>query len=418
MASRDKATDAFSSARVVVRTKTASFPEISNFTKTLQEAEKAKLEEEKRRELEEIRRLQANSAPRRPQLAQFQESPEHPLHSPEGVPQMPQPLERLSSRHQDMALREDLGYDQEGKTAPVHGFLSQHFERTSTGNGQSGDGRDGRASEEREMLSTRLPRDRVGHYRGSSSAKPQTHRVASPGQIDGLDRLQAGMRGQYDDSMGNRRCGRGGLEKDPREAAGSNFVETERLMEDISVNDKPALEWRGPGAVGDADVVSRADFDELSNLCRDLLLEQKHLRRRLEECEEREPRAERMRQRSFRSGTVERGESRRRGSGQVASERESAGGVRRRRVQLVVGEEIRAPGNCVQEAGLRRDRSKPGVAFGSTVPRSGQARTADKLRGTIGSTQVRCSAENLTFDECRKHFFLQMRFAMDAKTFN
>ena len=76
-------------------------------------------------------------------------------------------------------------------------------------------------------------------------------------------------------------------------------------MEDNSTNDKPALEWRGPGAIGDADVVSRADFDELSDLSCSLLLELKHLRRRLEECEEREPRAERMRQRGFRSGAID-----------------------------------------------------------------------------------------------------------------
>ena len=58
-----------------------------------------------------------------------------------------------------MALRDDLGYDREGKTAPVHGCLSQHYERISTGNGKSGDGWDRRAREEREMLSAKLRHD-------------------------------------------------------------------------------------------------------------------------------------------------------------------------------------------------------------------------------------------------------------------
>lgn len=134
--------------------------------------------------------------------------------------------------------------------------------------------------------------------------------------------------------------------------------------------------WGEGGAAGQAenasDSVPRADFDELSSLCRDLLHEQKQLRQRLEEREERERvAAERTAQqeeatRQHRQQQHDRQQQRGvpcRGGGRTSASQgtASSNGDGRRRVP------------SVRESAVRHDdhrpKPKPSVAFGSTRPR-------------------------------------------------
>lgn len=145
------------------------------------------------------------------------------------------------------------------------------------------------------------------------------------------------------------------------------------------------------------DVVPRTDFDELSDLCRDLLLERKELRRKLEDREERERLAERGHQQGVekKQQQQQNGHSHRKpfrgvtGSKTVIAASASVEG-RRRLPHLPALPSSRVQGGRrAQENGPRRDsKAKPDVAFGSTVSRMGEPRKAETPLGRTGSNQV------------------------------
>lgn len=302
-----------------------------------QEAEKAKLEEEKRRELEEIRRMQADSVPRRQELTQFQESSDHPL---------PSRGRLLPARH--YPRDEGEAYGQEGESAPAYESLQ----------GTAIDAeRDGRV---REGISNGdLYHIRAGPPHGVDL---QPREWKASGHIP-----EKHLHDETHTTYGRSTASHGVFERD----VSNKRLETERVDNFVR---KAAVEDR---AVRGSDVVSRADFDELSNLCRDLLLEQKKLRRKLEEREEELYRSQ--------QGNGEIGESRRRGLGDARPGAGSGWDVRKRGVRG----ETRVKGIGMRESGMRRNsRDKPRVAFGSTVPRSGQPRPEDRPLATSSSAQV------------------------------
>lgn len=150
------------------------------------------------------------------------------------------------------------------------------------------------------------------------------------------------------------------------------------------------------GGPGD-DVVPRADFDELSNLCRDLLLEQKDLRRKLEEREEKERLADKNAreselQQQQRSAYAHGGRQPRRAAlGSKASDAAVSnrkGDGRRRSPQLSTGSASSRVqnNNSGRESTLRHvSKAKSSVAFGSSVPRMEQPRKVDSRDRPRGS---------------------------------
>lgn len=137
-----------------------------------------------------------------------------------------------------------------------------------------------------------------------------------------------------------------------------------------------ALERGSRGGGARDDVVPRADFDELSNLCRDLLLEQKDLRRKLEEREERERLAERRHNQDH--DKIQQQQKR----------------------QQQNGHPHRKPFRGVAGPKTTRTISAGSVAFGSTVSRMGETRKAEKPLGRTGSSQVQNSSAGGTYALC------------------
>lgn len=144
---------------------------------------------------------------------------------------------------------------------------------------------------------------------------------------------------------------------------------------------------------GPQDLVPRRDFDELSNLCRDLLLEQKRLRGRLEEREEREQLAEQERQQELgrrqQQSRLPR-EALRGGRGfSKLGGMAAGGGDRRPRASQAPSPASRIQGKSARDSAVRRDpKAKPSVAFGSTVSRLEQTRPVEKPRSAAGSIAV------------------------------
>ena len=160
--------------------------------------------------------------------------------------------------------------------------------------------------------------------------------------------------------------------------------------------------WGNGGAAGQAenasDSVPRADFDELSSLCRDLLHEQKQLRQRLEEREERERlAAERSaqqeeatrehRQQQQDSQQQQRGVPRRGGGRSLTNQGTacSSSGEGRRRAPSSVRGSANAHAHAQRQD--QRPKPKPGVAFGSSRPRM-PGPTVDKPRVSAISKPV------------------------------
>eukprot|EP00903_Cladosiphon_okamuranus_P009417 g8981.t1 len=358
--------------------------------KKRKDAEKAKLAEEKRRELEEIRRLQGISAPRRQQHKQFQESPDHPLPSPGRFP--PAVHNPASNPHPnpELQLRRPVGnagsqnYTQPEEVTPVHASSGGYSARNPPGiNGLVGNERwqgqrnapDGLGGDRRRTYSERQEQPRAAAYPNDFAADSrqdptsQPARTAAPSRPYpyGGDGQETGTAGRTLDRFGN----------------------SAQALSGEGAARKLAVE-RG-GAAGEAesasDSVPRADFDELSNLCRDLLHEQKQLRQRLEEREERERLA------AERSAQQE--EATRQQQQQQQQHRQQRGGPRRGGGRSLPNQGASSSSNSdgrrrvptsVRESALRQDqrakpKPKPGVAFGSSRPRM-PGPTVDKPRVT------------------------------------
>lgn len=320
------------------------------FPPTPQETEKAKLDEEKRRELEELQRLQGKPAPRRQQLAQFQESPDHPLPSPGRLPPAPHPGSHASQ-----------GGDR-GVPAPAYGGLPEYGSR-SPGGGRGLDAGGGWQPRDGG------PDDRHGRDRPS-----RDHDALSPmGPVTGYDRAGGRHTGAHPQDAAPNGC----------QAHRQGGIVPQASEEDADRTWPPQREREERGSERKNDVVPRADFDELSDLCRDLLLEQKELRRKLEEREEREMLAEQARRNEHPHGEPRRG-----GVGPNARGAVPANGNGRRSSRQVTGSIRRAQCDRAREIGVRRDKTKQGVAFGSTLPRMEQTHVGDRPRATAGSKQV------------------------------
>lgn len=144
------------------------------------------------------------------------------------------------------------------------------------------------------------------------------------------------------------------------------------------------------------DLVPRSDFEELTNLCRELLLEQKELRRKLEEREERGRPADHSNQQQKiratskpRRGSI--GSQKPAGLGS-SSARGDGVGRRTSAAAALPGQAANSRMQGERQWGnvARRDpRVKPGVAFGSSVPRMEVRSKVERPRLGVSSSQVR-----------------------------
>lgn len=157
----------------------------------------------------------------------------------------------------------------------------------------------------------------------------------------------------------------------------------------------------------EAGFVPRSDFDELSNLCRELLLEQKQLRRKLEEKEERDRLAQQFDHRRQHVGVSAKPrrnsmESQRPTGLGAPSARENGIGRRSSGARPLQGQASNSTIHGERQCGVgpRRDsKAKPAVAFGSTVPRMGIGSKVERPRVGNGSSQVR-DEPLCPFDKC------------------
>ena len=355
-----------------------------------QDAEKAKLEEEKRRELEEVRRLQGIPAPRRQQHKQFQESPDHPLPSPGRFPPATHnPAAKPKTQMQQLVGNAGpRSYNPAEAATPAHAPSGGYSARNPPGvGGLDGEGRwrgqrnapDGHMNGDRRGIyseqqgqepprAAAYPNDLVAHGHHDPTSQPARTAASSRPYPYGGNEQDAGSAGRPLDRFGDGAQGLGG----------------EGAARKLAFERGGAARWVEGGAAGQAegasDTVPRADFDELSSLCRDLLHEQKQLRQRLEEREERErlaaerlaqqEGATRQQQQQQQCGVPRRGGGRSLANQATGSSSSSSDGRRR------------APPS-VRESTLRREqrptKPKPGVAFGSSRPRM-PGPTVDKPR--------------------------------------
>lgn len=340
--------------------------------------------------------MQGIPAPRRQQHAQFQESPDHPLPSPGRLPPArhnPVATDQQQRRNGDAALQ---NYDRTEGVTPLHASSGGYASRNPPGVS-------GLDVESRWQGRQNMPADRQEHqeslggdHRRSYVAPRQTNAAAFPNDFAVDGRRDLTSQARTDASSGHiDGYGQGvGEEGRPR----GRFDASAHSLSGESAARKLAFERGGRGGegatVGQAgDVsdssVSRADFDELSSLCRDLLLEQKQLRQKLEEHKEREQvAAERTEQEDEMMRQQQQRGIPRRGGGRTVATR---GDGRRRAPSLPGSTASRVQGNKVRDIALCHDgkpRPKPGVAFGSTKSRM-PSPTAENPRVAAGSKSVR-----------------------------
>ena len=363
----------------------------------MQDVERAKRDEEKRKELEELQRMQGRPTPRRQQHAQFQESPDHPLPSPGRLPPAAQPDQRRNSTPQ--------GYDWEERAARAHGAAPEYRPRTPHEVG--GPGREGGwQGQQRAPYGTpgqealgRGHNPRVQPGTGASAAlndvgggrrgfAEHTHNGA-PSPRDGYDL------GGCDGSTGRSSFQHGAVR--PQGEQESAAREQESAARTLAFERGGLGQHAGPQDVVHArteDVVPRRAFNELTNLSRHLLLEQKRLRGKLEEREEREQLAEQARQQELDRRQQQNRHPREtlrggRGGSKVGGVA-AGGGDRRPRASPAPSRASRVQGKSARDNAVRRDaKAKPCVAFGSTVSRLEQTRPVEKPRSAADSTTVR-----------------------------
>ncbi|CAB1105145.1 unnamed protein product [Ectocarpus sp. CCAP 1310/34] len=348
--------------------------------KKRKEAEKAKLDEEKRLELEEVRRLQGMLGPRRQQHAQFQESPDHPLPSPGRLPPA-RPTHATVDRHQHQHRGGNVS-DRAGAIAPVNGSAMYGGYASMNPHGINDRGYEGGG--QRHPGAPAYRRDQVSlDYRRPYAHPQQTDTAVCAGDHDPGGRQDLASDVQARTQTSSRRFDeyRQGFGDAGR--AQGQFDTTGQARGAESATGKLAFEEEGgSSAAQSCDSVPRADFDELSNLCRDLLLEQKELRRKLEDREERDrlaaerpreemtrrPKKHQDREHQHQRGVARSGGAGRQPSGGTTSRR----GDRIRRTQTLSGSGASRMQGGSNPSTLSRERKpvpKSGVAFGSTRSR-------------------------------------------------
>ncbi|CAN0476037.1 unnamed protein product [Ectocarpus sp. 12 AP-2014] len=371
--------------------------------KKRKQAEKAKLDEEKRLELEEVRRLQGMSGPRRQQHAQFQESPDHPLPSPGRLPPA-RHTHATVDRHQHQHRGGNVS-DRAGAIAPVDGSAMNGGYASMNPPGINDRGYDGGGQGHPGAPVYR--RDQVsGDYRRPYAHPQQTETAVYAGDYAPDGRQDLALDAQVRTHTSSRRFDeyRQGFGDAGRPQGRLDTTGQARGAE--SAARKPAFEAEGVrSAAQSSDSVPRADFDELSNLCRDLLLEQKELRRKLEDREERdrlatersrEEMTRRPKKHQDREHQHQRGVSRSGGAaGRPSGGTPCRSGDRIRRTQSLSGSGASRMLGSSNPSTLRRERKpvpKSGVAFGSTRSRM-PSPTVEKPRvpprGTRGNRDSR-----------------------------
>ncbi|CAM9175618.1 unnamed protein product [Hapterophycus canaliculatus] len=373
--------------------------------KKRKEAEKAKLDEEKRQELEEVRRLQGIPAPRRQQHAQFQESPDHPLPSPGRFPPARHHY-TVSEQQPRSGMAGSRSDGRPGGEIPVHGGS------TSSGGNRPdyprGVGSLGCVGERQGRPSA--PDDRqeepAAYHERPCPDPLQVGLPAYPNDLAANGRREVTSHLEARNDTLSLRVGGGNVRNAEGGRPGERVNKTtlpltgESAARTLVFDRNGREEASAAKAVGgSSDSVPRADFDELSNLCRDLLLEQKRLRQKLEEREERENLATER--------SVQRDELARQNRQQEQEMRQQRrmprrGGVGARKsggTNSRIGDEklldpslsgsatSRVQGNFVQKSTVRRDskpKPKSAVAFGSTRSRM-PSHPVEKPRVTSGS---------------------------------
>lgn len=341
------------------------------------------MDEEKKRELQEIQRLQGRSAPRRQQHAQFQESPDLPMPSPGRLP----PARDLNQQRK----HDTHGDDGNVCVAPTHGSLptprwmdpgwNDGIEfRKGMGSRRNGPQdrprhEEGSGQEYRRLVDTQSQQERtIGvDARGNAAERRKDFREDR--------RIAAGYR--RDDGLpledGHRRESQSPVDDRPRtEHVTLPRGEQRQSFGDESVARKLKFERDDEEDLQREDVVPRADFDELSSLCRELLMEQKVLRRKLEDREERELLAERARQEDRPKPRPDRTSNSAGKPSYARAPAPAASGDGRRRPHAMPGSGARAQGRTGGVRGnmFGGDRTtKPRVAFGSSMSRMGQPQT-------------------------------------------
>lgn len=333
--------------------------------------------------------MQGRPEPRRQQHAQFQESPDHPMPSPGRLPPAAQTDQRRNSTPQ--------GYDWEERASRAHDAMPEY--RPKDSQGISGPG-----SERGWQGQQRAPDGPPGQDALRQDHRPHVQpdaRASAPTNDAGGGRRGFAEHGHSSAPSPRDGYGRGGCDgltgrSGFQHGAGQPQGGQESTARTLAFERGTQRQNAGPQDVDHArpqDLVPRRDFDELSNLCRDLLLEQKRLRGRLEEREEREQLAEqegqqelsRRQQQSRLPREALRGG---RGFSKLGGAA-AGGGDRRPRASQAPSPASRVQGKSARDSAVRRDaKSKPSVAFGSTVSRLEQTRPVEKPRSAAGSITV------------------------------
>lgn len=326
--------------------------------------------------------MQGIPAPRRQQHAEFQESPDLPMPSPGRLPP--------AGQTDDGRNYASKGYDQGRGATRAKGAEPGYGPRNAPGGSciRSGARWQGRQN----ALEDTRDREEPSQDRAYYEPQQTTADASLSGGYAGRGRSDedTAVYGRDAPSRDDGRGMAGGGDGAGR--PGGQYATALPLAGEDTAR-KLAFERAGRVAGPGDDFVPRADFDELTKLCRDLLLEQKQLRHKLEEREEREELDARARQELTRERERQkdypRGRPRRAGAGSKAVGAATAGGDSRRRAPQLPGSSSRVQSNSVRESVLRRDKSKPGVAFGSTVSRLEQPRNVDRPRGMVSLRVMR-----------------------------
>lgn len=347
--------------------------------------------------------MQGRPAPRRQQHAQFQESPDHPLPSPGRVPPAAQSDPRRNSTPH--------GYDYEDRAARAHAPPPAH--RSKGPHGVGGPGNEGGWQDQQRVPDDASGREALGQNH-RPRVQPDTGTSAAFNDAGGGGRQDFAERTHHGASLPRDGYGGEGFDGPTGRCnyqLGAGVPQgQEGAARTLTFERGGARQHEGPLSGINAerqDVVPRRDFDELSNLCRDLLLEQKRLRGKLEEREEREQLAKQVRHQEadrHQQQVRQARENVRRGKeGAKLGGGAAAGGNRRSRASQVPSLAFPGQGNNARDSAVRRDsKAKPSVAFGSTVSRMEKTRPVEKPRSAAGgSNAVSLPGSNQTGEKMR-----------------
>ncbi|CAM9182411.1 unnamed protein product [Choristocarpus tenellus] len=338
------------------------------------DAERARLEQEKRQELEDLLRYEGQTLPRRQQHAQFQASPDYPLPSPINPQGAANQSHREHINQEKECQQEDDAhrnghYQQRNSTMQMdHSYETSYHNRRTMNIHSTKDTEDSHRCEHH-------------HQRHSLNRSP------IQGQGWGQDVApRTDSEPHYLPPRGHE------CEGDPTRSNGAG--------EDTAVR-KLAFDPDANASVTSMKTVEvpQAEYDELTTLCRELLLEQKELRRKLEESEmrirveeQRRDDGEHIQRQGARCGPA-----RARGLGMASQNKDRTqaqgrgGGNSAPRQRVNRDHREKEEGRKSTMVG-RDVKTKPGVAFGSTVSRGGGLAKVESFSSRAHSVQKTSSS--------------------------